>query len=70
MKLFMLECDGGYVKQSSTGCGRVSIGKATVVNQSGLKEIELIAKSSKKAGLNNIRLVELTVTEGECIRKY
>ncbi len=53
---------------SPEGYRCVPIDKAAVVNNCS-NEIELLASSAKEAGLRNLMLVELIVTEGECIKK-
>lgn len=70
MKLYMLECDGGFVKEELNVYRSVSIEEATVVNQDGFSELEITAAAAKNAGLANIRLVELFIAEGECIKKF
>jgi len=70
VKLFALKCDGGYLKKAPSAIQCVPVEKATVVSDSGLEEMELLAVAAKKAGITNILLIELVVTEGQCLKKF
>jgi len=48
VKLFALKCDEGYLKKASSVIQCVPIDKATVVSDSGLEKMELIAAAAKK----------------------
>jgi len=70
VKLFALKCDEGYLKKASSVIQCVPVEKATVVSDSGLEKMELIAAAAKKAGITNILLIELVVTEGQCLKRF
>jgi hypothetical protein len=70
MKLYVLKCDQGYLRRLESGCQSVKLEKATVVNESGLEEMEAIAKFAGKAGFTKICLMELFVTEGDCVEMF
>jgi N-acetylglutamate synthase-like GNAT family acetyltransferase len=70
VKLFALKCDGGYLKKAPSVIQCVPIEKATVVSESGLEEMESLAAAAKKAGITNIFLIELVVTEGQCLKRF
>lgn len=65
MKLYVLKCDGGYVRNMDLNkCKCVPIEKASVFNEKNLPEAKALMKCAKREGLNNVRVVELIVTEG------
>ncbi len=66
MKLYVIKCDGGYVKKSvlpKYEC--VPIEKASVFNERNLREAEALVKYARNDKINNVRIVELIITERE-----
>lgn len=70
MKLYALKCVQGYLRKTASGCLTVNLEKATVVAESGLLEMEAFAQVAKEEGFLDIRLVELTVTEGDIVKRF
>jgi len=68
MKLYALKCDQGYLRRTESGCQTVKLDKATVVDESGLQEMETFAEAASEAGFTNIYLVELVITEGNTVK--
>jgi len=64
VKLYVLKCDGGYVRSNSPqGCSCVEIEKASVFREKNTMESEALAQRAIMEGINNVRLVELKVIE-------
>ena len=64
VKLYVLKCDGGYVRSNSLReCSCVGIDKASVFNENNLMEPEALTQRAVMEGINNVCLVELKVIE-------
>ncbi|WP_198006912.1 hypothetical protein [Desulforamulus reducens] len=62
----MVKSDQGYLKNSNSEAPVcVPLEKASVFNTLSHENINVLVDSGKKAGLTNIRLVELLITEKE-----
>lgn len=70
MKLFALKCDQGYLRRIESGCQCVNMEKATVVSETDLAGMDALAESARQAGYQNIYLIELLITEGNCIKMF
>ncbi len=64
LKLYVLKCDGGYVRSNSPqGCSCVEIDKASVYKEINLMELETLSNRAARKGIKNVRLVVLKVIE-------
>ncbi|QHA00978.1 hypothetical protein [Dehalobacter restrictus] len=70
MKLYALKCDQGYLKRTETGCQCVDLEKATVVTEIGLDALDKLAEKASQAGCCKIFVIELQVTEGNCVKGF
>ena len=70
LKLYALKCDQGYLRKMESGCQCVNIEKATVVNATGLAAMDTLCENARQAGCQNIYLIELLVTEGNCVKRF
>ncbi|MCR6545723.1 hypothetical protein NVS47_09410 [Dehalobacterium formicoaceticum] len=68
--LYGMKCEQGYLRKVESGCQCVNLEKATVVKESGLDGLEALAESAKQAGYKNIRIIEMLLTEGKCIKTF
>ncbi|ATW26791.1 hypothetical protein [Candidatus Formimonas warabiya] len=66
MILYVLKCDQGYIRHREfQDFTNASLEKASVFSPEQYDQIKRARDGAKKAGMKNVRLVELTITEKE-----
>ena len=63
IKLYVLKCQDGYIKETSEGLQCVELKKASVYDKKNLNKAKGLLEKAEEAGVTGIHLVELTITE-------